>query len=122
MLIIFIKICKIDALILENTFTSLPKLVPHALPILGPLSFLCHQKWDSLSKIPLIPSTTPILMLSGAKDELVPKEHMRTLWEAIAKRGARKTEGGSEYKTGLERAAYKEFAEGNHSMFTVHIN
>ncbi|KAK2462787.1 hypothetical protein APHAL10511_005178 [Amanita phalloides] len=106
---------KISALVLENTFTSLPKLVPHALPMLGPLAFLCHQKWDSLSKIPLIPPTTPILMLSGAKDELVPKEHMRILWEAIAKRGAKKTEGGSEYKTGLERAAYKEFAEGNHN-------
>ncbi|KAF8629930.1 hypothetical protein AX15_003185 [Amanita polypyramis BW_CC] len=106
---------KIDALILENTFTSLPKLVPHALPVLGPFSFLCHQKWDSLSKIPLIPATTPILMLSGMKDELVPKTHMRTLWEAIAKRGEKKTGGGTEYKAGLERASYKEFAGGNHN-------
>ncbi|KAF8634024.1 hypothetical protein AX17_004289 [Amanita inopinata Kibby_2008] len=106
---------KIHALILENTFTSLPKLVPHALPLLGPVSFLCHQKWDSLSKIPLIPSTMPILMLSGASDDLVPKEHMRVLWEAVAKRGEKRTESGSEYKAGLERASYKEFPGGGHN-------
>ncbi|KAH9476116.1 Protein bem46 [Psilocybe cubensis] len=106
---------KICALILENTFTSLPSLVPHALPILGPFSFLCHQKWDSASKIPLIPATTPILMLSGAKDEIVPREHMRALWEAVAKRGEKKKPNGSEYKVGLERAKYMEFENGQHN-------
>lgn len=106
---------KINALILENTFTSLPSLVPHALPVLGPFSFLCHQKWNSASKIPLIPPTTPILMLSGASDELVPKEHMRALWEVVAKRGEKKKPNGSEYKTGLERAKYIEFESGHHN-------
>ena len=90
-------------------------MIPHALPLLGRVSFLCHQKWDSASKIPLIPATTPILMLSGAKDEIVPKEHMRALWEAVAKRGEKKTPGGKEYKTGLERAKYMEFEDGTHS-------
>ncbi|KAF9465466.1 Alpha/Beta hydrolase protein [Collybia nuda] len=106
---------KIGALILENTFTSLPSLVPHALPLLGPFSFLCHQKWDSASKIHLIPATTPILMLSGARDDLVPKAHMRALWEAVAKRGEKKTSGGKEYKVGLERAKYMEFKSGGHN-------
>ncbi|OBZ78246.1 Protein bem46 [Grifola frondosa] len=55
----------IRALILENTFLSLPRLVPSALPVLGPFAFLCHQKWDSASKIPLIPRDTPMLLLSG---------------------------------------------------------
>lgn len=68
-----------------------------------------------MSKIPLIPATTPILMLSGLKDDLVPKEHMRSLWEAVAKRGEKKTPGGSEYKVGLERAKYMEFENGGHS-------
>jgi len=54
-------------------------------------------------------------MLSGAKDEIVPKEHMRALWEAVAKRGEKKTPGGKEYKTGLERAKYMEFEDGTHS-------
>jgi abhydrolase domain-containing protein 13 len=54
-------------------------------------------------------------MLSGLKDELIPKEHMRALWEAVAKRGEKKTSGGSEYKVGLERAKYMEFEYGGHS-------
>lgn len=62
----------ITALILENTFLSLPSLIPHALPILSPFSFLCHQKWDSASKISLIPASTPMLLLSGLQDEIVP--------------------------------------------------
>ncbi|KAF8218115.1 Alpha/Beta hydrolase protein [Mycena galopus ATCC 62051] len=106
---------KIAALILENTFTSLPSLVPHALPLLGPFAFLCHQKWDSASKVPLIPATTPILMLSGVADELVPKEHMRALWEVIARRGETKTPGGVEFSKGLERARYVEFELGGHN-------
>jgi hypothetical protein len=54
-------------------------------------------------------------MLSGARDDLVPKEHMRVLWEAVAKRGEKKTAGGKEYKVGLERAKYMEFEAGGHS-------
>lgn len=68
--------------------------------------------------MPLIPATTPILMLSGAKDEIVPKEHMRALWEVVAKRGERKTPGGLEFKVGLERAKYMEFENGGHSEFS----
>ncbi|KAK0450350.1 Alpha/Beta hydrolase protein [Desarmillaria tabescens] len=78
---------KIFALILENTFTSLPELVPHVLPILGPFTFLCHQKWNSASKVPLIPARTPVLLLSGSADTLVPPEHMRALRELMRKRG-----------------------------------
>lgn len=113
---------KVAALILENTFTSLPELVPHALPVLGPFSFLCHQKWNSASKIPLIPATTPILMLSGARDEIIPKAHMRALWETVARRGERKTSSGSEYKVGLERAKFMEFENGGHSAFFVFLD
>ncbi|TFK23981.1 BEM46 family protein [Coprinopsis marcescibilis] len=109
---------KISALILENTFTSLPSLIPHALPVLSSVSFLCHQKWDSINKIPLIPATTPILMLSGMQDEVVPKEHMRALWEAVAKRGEKKSTNSGESpesKPGLERAKYMEFERGSHN-------
>ncbi|KAJ7729820.1 Alpha/Beta hydrolase protein [Mycena metata] len=103
---------KITALILENTFTSIPNLVPHALPLLGPFTFLCHQKWDSASKIPSIPTTTPILMLSGVADELIPKEHMRALWEIVVQRGETKMHESSQ---GLERAKYLEFELGGHN-------
>ncbi|PPR07865.1 hypothetical protein CVT24_005602 [Panaeolus cyanescens] len=106
---------KIAAIIVENTFTSLPDLVPHVMPVFSRVSFLCHQKWNSASKISSIPATTPILMLSGARDEIVPKEHMRSLWEAVAKRGEKKTGNGSEYKVGLERAKFVEFPHGRHN-------
>ena len=76
---------QIRALILENTFLSLPRLVPFAMPFLGPFAFLCHQKWDS-SKIPTIPAETPMLLLSSVQDEVVPREHMEELWELVRKR------------------------------------
>ncbi|KAK0473413.1 Alpha/Beta hydrolase protein [Armillaria novae-zelandiae] len=71
---------KIFALILENTFTSLPALVPHVLPILGPFTFLCHQKWNSASKIPLISARTPVLLLSGSADTLRGEDEV-SRWE-----------------------------------------
>ncbi|KAH8827589.1 Alpha/Beta hydrolase protein [Flagelloscypha sp. PMI_526] len=107
---------KISALVLENTFTSLPNLIPHAMPFLGPVSFLCHQRWDSASKIPKIPATTPVLMLSGKRDELIPPTMMHELWELIANRGAKKDGVNSpEHKAGSERAKYMEFEFGGHN-------
>lgn len=58
-------------------------------------------------------------MLSGLQDEVVPKEQMSLLFEAIAKRGERRTSGGKEYKTGTENTEYKEFPNGGHSK--VHL-
>jgi len=128
---------KINALILENTFTSLRKVVPHALPFLGPLSFLCHQKWDSVSKLPLIPRSTPILMLSGVRDEVVPCEHMKELWEIATRRQGTKVnsldgsgnarENGKERErnpeVGSGRSKFVEFEQGCHSahlLSTLH--
>ena len=73
---------------------TLPSLIPSALPFLSPFAFLCHQKWESAKKLPKIPVTTPILMLSGLQDEVVPAEHMKGLWE-IAKK--RRTTGSSAF-------------------------
>ena len=116
---------QIRAIILENTFLSLPRLVPSAFPILGPFSSLCHQKWDSASKVPLIPRDTPILMLSGVRDEVVPNQHMKELWEIVQKRTlagkGSETETEQEGKTVHEargRGGYSkfiEFEQGTHS-------
>ncbi|KIJ15799.1 hypothetical protein PAXINDRAFT_162855 [Paxillus involutus ATCC 200175] len=111
---------KIAGLILENTFTNLPRLVPYALPILSPLSFLCHQKWDSASKIPLIPKSTPILMLSGIKDEVVPHEHMQELWEIVSRRQGAKAKGDGENtadvsEIGSGRSKFVQFPDGAHN-------
>jgi fermentation-respiration switch protein FrsA (DUF1100 family) len=110
---------KIAALILENTFTNLPRLVPKALPLLGPLSFLCHQKWDSASKIPLIPRSMPILMLSGVRDEVVPREHMQELWQIVSRRQGTKSNGTGNKsdisEVGDGKSRFLEFQGGHHN-------
>ncbi|KAN0124281.1 alpha/beta-hydrolase [Russula decolorans] len=77
----------ITALIIENTFMSLPRLIPTAMPWLGPFSFLCHQKWESYLKAPKLPPSIPVLMLGGARDEVVPRSQMKELWAIIRNRG-----------------------------------
>lgn len=61
----------IAAIILENTFTSLRKLIPTAFPPARFLAPLCHQIWPSEETLPQI-TRIPILFLSGLKDEIVP--------------------------------------------------
>ncbi|KAG8790938.1 hypothetical protein FRC16_000655 [Serendipita sp. 398] len=44
------------------------------------------EKWDSANDVLKIPRTIPILFLSGVQDEIVPHEHMVTMWNiAIGK-------------------------------------
>ncbi|KAH8986302.1 alpha/beta-hydrolase [Lactarius akahatsu] len=77
----------IAALVIENTFMSLPRLIPTAMPLLGPFSFLCHQKWESYLKAPKLPPDMRVLMLGGARDEVVPRSQMQELWAIIRSRG-----------------------------------
>jgi fermentation-respiration switch protein FrsA (DUF1100 family) len=90
-----------SGLILENTFLSIPKLIPSVLPALRHVSFLCHQHWDSETAIARI-QDTPTLLLSGALDELVPPSHMAELREIIE----RKNRG---------RVVWKLLKEGRHN-------
>ncbi|KAJ7717242.1 Alpha/Beta hydrolase protein [Mycena maculata] len=92
----------IGALIVENTFESLPRVV-RDWPLIGAFSFLCFQRWNSAAKLPRIPPTTPILMLSGAQDEIVPKKHMEALWQIARKRD------------GAEQDQFESFANGFHA-------
>lgn len=71
---------KISGLILENTFLSMRKLIPSVIPPARYVSYLCHQIWPSDAVIPQI-TEVPVLFLSGLKDEIVPPEHMRKLYE-----------------------------------------
>ncbi|KAJ7822444.1 Alpha/Beta hydrolase protein [Mycena leptocephala] len=102
------------ALILENTFESLPRVV-RSWPLIGPFSFLCFQKWDSASKLPRIPASTPILMLSGERDEVVPKRHMEALWEIAGRRHSRRE--GAEVK---EQDRFVSFPDGGHADTFIH--
>jgi fermentation-respiration switch protein FrsA (DUF1100 family) len=91
----------------ENTFTSFPAVVD-GLTLLGPFSFLCTQRWDPVSKVLLIPAYTPIFLLRGARDEVVPKTHMEALWEVAKSRH----EGGAKDLHGHDR--FELFPTGFH--------
>jgi len=73
----------VHGVIVENTFLSVPDLIPTVMPYLASVSFLCHQHWRNSDAIRKIPTTTPMLMLSGLRDELVPPMHMWRLWEIV---------------------------------------
>ncbi|KAJ7675178.1 Alpha/Beta hydrolase protein [Mycena rosella] len=95
----------ISALIIENTFESLPRIV-RRWPYIGVFSFLCTQKWDSAAKLPRIPARTPILMLSGGWDHVVPPMHMAALWRISRTRGG--------VGPVSEKDRFESFAHGGH--------
>ena len=69
---------KCRALILETPFTSIPEMGKKLYPFL-PVSLLLKTKYDSLSKIRNI--KVPILIMHGDKDDLVPFEHGKRLYD-----------------------------------------
>ncbi|SCW03801.1 LAFE_0G18514g1_1 [Lachancea fermentati] len=69
-----------DGVILENTFLNIRKVIPHVFPWLRYVAFMCHEVWDSEEEIKFVDPTLPFLFLSGKKDEIVPPEHMETLF------------------------------------------
>lgn len=89
--------------IIENTFVSLESLVPNVMPALPPVlvKLLLSERWDAAKAIPKIPKDTPILFLSGKRDELVPQAQMLALREL-------RLRGGGKY-------SWREFPEGTHN-------
>lgn len=71
----------VHALILENTFLSIPELIPHVLPPVRYFTFLCREYWNSSIAITKISQNVPTLFLSGRQDELIPPSHMDALYE-----------------------------------------
>ncbi|CAG8647933.1 12001_t:CDS:2 [Cetraspora pellucida] len=74
---------KIDALIVENTFLSIPKLLLTYFYPIRYLTAFCTQIWPSELSICEI-KKIPILFLSSCCDKIVPQEHMKTLYELVA--------------------------------------
>jgi fermentation-respiration switch protein FrsA (DUF1100 family) len=72
-----VRVDTVDGLILESTFTSIETLARHVFAL--PLPEL-PVKYDSLSKIRSL--STPLLAIHGEKDELIPFEDGRALFEA----------------------------------------
>lgn len=74
---------RVQGLILENSFLSIAKTVPHIFPLLKYLTVFVHQKWDSERLVPAIPSTIPALLFSARKDEIVPPSHMDRIHQLL---------------------------------------
>ncbi|GAA5949273.1 hypothetical protein JCM3765_003356 [Sporobolomyces pararoseus] len=91
---------RVHGLVIENTFLSLPKLVPHVLPFLAPfVPFLLHQIWPSERYISTLPKDFPVLFLAGSRDELVEPGQMKGLWQVC----------------GSANKEWKEFENGTHN-------
>jgi fermentation-respiration switch protein FrsA (DUF1100 family) len=73
----------IRGIVLENSFLSIVKLIPIVLPPIGPLAFLCRDKWLSEKSVLKVPESIPVLFLAGSQDELVPTSHMRELFRLM---------------------------------------
>ncbi|ODV90540.1 hypothetical protein CANCADRAFT_2269 [Tortispora caseinolytica NRRL Y-17796] len=67
------------AIVLENTFLSIQDMIPATFPLLSRFSYLCHEKWNSKALVPSF--KMPALFLAGMKDEIVPPEQTRALYD-----------------------------------------
>ena len=70
----------VKALMVEDTFTSVPAMVRRTMPFIPP--FILGTKLDSLSKISKVPA--PKLIFHSIDDEIVPFEMGKTLFDAAA--------------------------------------
>ncbi|KAF8328136.1 alpha/beta-hydrolase [Cantharellus anzutake] len=95
---------EIHAIILENTFQSVSHVARKVMPWVTPFLFLCTEKWRSEESLKKIPAIIHMLFMSGLKDELVPPEQMKALWE-IARRDVK----------GLSKRQWEEFPGGTHN-------
>ncbi len=70
----------LKGIIVENTFTSISKMVDTLMPAIAPLKFLVlRMDWNSENIAPIL--NTPVLYLAGQRDELVPHSQMRQLFQ-----------------------------------------
>jgi len=65
-------------LIIETPFTSMQEMAAGILP--GPLTYLVPRRFDNLDRIPKI--RCPMLFIHGDRDEVVPYEQGRRLFDA----------------------------------------
>ncbi|KAG9105162.1 hypothetical protein FRC07_009556, partial [Ceratobasidium sp. 392] len=105
----------ISALIVENTFMTLPSLIPTVMPVAAPLAFLCHQVWDSASAARSLPTTVPVLLLSGLADELVPPAQMQGLYDIL--RGAEGESKDTKSKTDKGATEASKSVNKRHLVF-----
>ncbi|KAI9217819.1 Alpha/Beta hydrolase protein [Blastocladiella britannica] len=101
---------RIAAMMVENTFLSLPELIPSVMPGLRHFTFLCHQRWPSAKSLATVRGDMPMLFLSSKRDELIPPAHMRGLYEAAVNAAtAKKSDSDPTHRV------WREFAAGTHN-------
>lgn len=77
--------CHVDAIIVENTFTSIPDLASTLFPLLAPLRHvLVRLAWDTWSRLHQV--TCPVLVVTGDADGIVPTEHSHRIAAALGER------------------------------------
>lgn len=74
---------RINALILENTFTSLLDMIKLEIPILGVFRYLSLNRWQSKKRIGHL--SIPLLFLSGLKDSYIPPRMMKQMHSLATK-------------------------------------
>ena len=97
------------ALILESTFTSVPEMARRVLPLPG-IHLLARSRFDALGAVREL--ALPLLVIHGTRDELVPFEMGKRIYEASvsANKQFHPVEGGSHNDTYfLAGAAYYEW-------------
>jgi fermentation-respiration switch protein FrsA (DUF1100 family) len=73
----------VGALVLESAFTSIPDMARAAYPFLPPVGPLIRTRYDTLAKVPRL--TLPLLVLHGERDDIVPIEQGRRVFEAAGR-------------------------------------
>jgi fermentation-respiration switch protein FrsA (DUF1100 family) len=101
---------------------TLPSLIPTVLPVAAPLAFLCHQVWDSADAARSLPTSVPVLLLSGSADELVPPAQMQGLFEILSgaesqpkKKGGKESTADAANKANKRLMVFKKLPGGHHS-------
>ena len=68
----------LKGVIVENTFTSIPDMVDHLLPLVAKVkSLILAIQWNTMAIVPTL--ACPVLYLAGSSDEIVPHSHMLKL-------------------------------------------
>ena len=68
----------LKGIIVENTFTSIPDMVDHLMPLVAKFkSFILAIRWNSIAIVPTL--KCPVFYLAGSRDEIVPHSQMLKL-------------------------------------------
>ena len=68
-------------LIVQSSFTNIKEMSSRVIPLL-PIQFMLRHRYDNLAKVPTL--TVPKLHIHGQRDEVIPYDHGRRLFEAAA--------------------------------------